>query len=116
MNQGDLITRAYSILTSLKNNIPDAYEIQQKWPLQFNDEVNRLEKALQVDLSEFKVPESELHRSVVSYNTLSDETNYREGLWIERSSLMHKLESLLTYFSILNSPEEGKIGFKGPEN
>ena len=112
MNQGDLITRAYSILTSLKNNIPDTHEIQQKWSLQFNNEVNRLEEALQVDLSEFKVPETELHKAVSSYNTRSDQTTYREGLWVERSFLMHKLESLLTYFSILNSPEERKIGFK----
>ena len=41
----------------------------------------KLEKSLGIDLEEFKVPQDALKRFVASWNSLTNDVTYLEGLW-----------------------------------
>lgn len=114
MNEQDLILRSYAILGSLKQNIPEGHEVEGRWVQEYGKEIENLEKSLYVDLSGFKVPHDALHRSPAVKSQLWGKHIYREGLWCERSVLMHKLDAVLLYFSAKQPPEDRKIGFKPP--
>ncbi len=111
MNNGHQILRSYSLLSSLKENIPDTFEISETWVKEYHEAIDKLEAATGLGLQEFRVPHECLYRSVSSYNYLSHETTYRKGLWCERSILMHKLMAVLTYFTGLQSDQDKRIGF-----
>src|SRR5262245_61998316 len=108
----DQVMRGYSALISLKQNLPDHDQLEKRWVDEFHQIITRLEKTMNTSLEEFKVPDDALERSVATPNNImSGQVTYRPGLWCERSVLLHKLDGLLTYFSMMMSPEEKKIGF-----
>jgi hypothetical protein len=104
MTNGDQILRAYATLSSLRDNIPEGYKVHEKWVHEYNGAIEKLEKALGIDLTDFKVPNNELKRSKASGN--------RDGLWCERAILMQKLASTLAYFTGLQGGQERQIGFR----
>lgn len=112
MENADLISRAYSSLLSLKKNIPETFAVEEKWVNNFNSEIEKLEISLAIDLKSFKVPDSDLIKSVAAYNYVTGETDYRPGRWCEKSRLLLKLDAVLNYFAILNAPKGTKIGFQ----
>ena len=112
MTNGDQILRAYSTLSSLRDNVPKGYEVHEKWMHEYNGAIERLEKSLGIDLTEFKVPNSGLQKSIVSSNYMTGRVTYRDGLWCERAILMQKLASVLVYFTGLQGGQEKHIGFR----
>lgn len=111
MADGDLLLRSYATLSSLKSNLPDQDEVEERWVREFNSAVEGIEKALGTNLAEFKVLHGDLHRSVGTRNYLTEDVTYRDGLWCNRSSLMQKIDSILIYFSGLQSDTQRRIGF-----
>jgi len=112
MDNGDQILRSYSILSALKQNIPDKYEVAEDWVREYHLAIDKLERALDIDLGDFKVPQEHLQRSIASSNYRTGAVSYRDGLWCQRTVLMHKLDSALTYFSGLQSGTDKTIGFE----
>lgn len=112
MTNGDQILRAYATLSSLRGNIPEGYEVHEKWVHEYNGAIENLEKSLVIDLMDFKVPNSELQRSIASSNYLTERVTYRDDLWCERAILMQKLASVLAYFTGLQGGQEKQIGFR----
>ena len=115
MNDGDQILRAYAAITSIRANVPERNEVEQRWVNEFNAAIAKLEKSLGIDLQEFKVPQDALKRYVASCNSLTSDVTYLEGLWCERAILMQKLDSVLVYFTGLQDRQDKKIGFR-PSN
>jgi len=111
MNDGDQILRAYAAITSIRANVPERHEVEERWVNEFNAAIEKLEKSLGIDLREFKVPQDALKRYVASCNSLTSDVTYLEGLWCERAILMQKLDSVLVYFTGLQDREDNKIGF-----
>ena len=111
MSDDDQILRAYATITSMKGNVPERPQIEERWVIEFNTAIEKLEKSLSIDLQEFKVPKDALKRFVASCNSLTNDVTYLEGLWCERAILMQKLDSVLVYFTGLQDREENKIGF-----
>jgi hypothetical protein len=103
MTKQDQILRAHAILTALKSNVPQSFEVPDRWVSDFHTAIDKIEKATSIDLAEFRIDPSELKKSVSSSNYMSGEVNYRPGLWCKREILMQKLDSVLTYFSGLQS-------------
>ena len=114
MTNGDHVLRAYAIISSLKANVPNDYEVSDSWIREFNDAVGKIEASLGIDLREFKVPQEALERSVASSNYVTGLVTYREGLWCRREVLVHKIDAVLTYFTGLQGGQEKKIGFRPP--
>jgi len=115
MNDGDQILRAYAAITSIRANVPERHEVEERWVTEFNVAIEKLEKSLGIDLQEFKVPPDALKRYVASCNSLTSDVTYLEGLWCERAILMQKLDSVLVYFTGLQDRQDKKIGFR-PSN
>ncbi len=112
MSDGDQILRAYATINSLRENVPNEYEVEERWVMEFNSAVAKVESALKTGLEEFKVPPDALYRSVGSSNYLTDEVHYREGLWCRREVLMHKIDSILMYFTGVQAGQDRRIGFQ----
>lgn len=112
MNINDEILRAYSIITSLKKNIPDNFEVNDRWVREYHVAVEKIEKAIENDLYDFKVQNDNIKKSIASGNYLTGEVHYRDGLWCERNILIQKIDAILTYFTGLQTSGERKIGFK----
>ena len=112
MHDDDQILRAYAAITSIRANVPERHEIEERWVKEFNTAIAKLEKSLDVDLQEFTVPQDALKRYVASCNSLTNDVTYLEGLWCERAILMQKLDSVLVYFTGLQDGEDNKIGFR----
>lgn len=104
--------RAYSIVSSLKSNLPDTFEVEEGWVKEFHDSVALLERALGTDLTLFKVPGDQVTKSISGGNYLTGAVHYRDGLWCKRTRLMHKIDSLLTYFTGLDAGDHKRIGFR----
>jgi hypothetical protein len=111
MNIDDQILRAYATITSMRANVPERPQIEERWVNEFNAAIEKLEKSLSIDLQEFKVPQDALKRFVASCNSLTNDVTYLEGIWCERAILMQKLDSVLVYFTGLQDREDTKIGF-----
>ena len=111
----DAILRAYSMLASLKQNVPDEYEVSSRWVDEFHQAVEQLERSLGKELRQFRVPQDALERSIASSNYVTGEVHYREGLWCRRHVLMQKIDALLFYFTGLQSGQDRKIGFQPPQ-
>lgn len=112
MSAGDQLLRAYATITSLRANLPNDYEVEERWVREFNDAIERIQASMNSDLREFFVPHDALQRSVGSSNYVTGEVSYRDGLWCRREVLMHKLDSVLTYFTGLQGGQERQIGFR----
>jgi len=103
MNRGDELLRAHSILSTLQRNVPDGHDVEAHWVWQFHATVDRIERAVEVDLSEFRVPG----------NAIDPKSEYYVGgLWCERALLMQKIDALLAYFSGVQRDEEKRIDFQ----
>ena len=111
MSDDDQILRAYATITSIRANVRERHEIEERWVKEFNVAIAKLEKSLGIDLEEFKVPQDALKRFVASCNSMTNDVTYLEGLWCERAILMQKLDSVLVYFTGLQDQEDNKIGF-----
>jgi hypothetical protein len=111
MHADDQILRAYATITSIRANVPERHEVEERWVIEFNAVIQKPEKSLGIDLQEFKVPQDALKRFVASCNSLTSDVTYLEGLWCERAILMQKLDSVLVYFTGLKDREDNKIGF-----
>ena len=116
MNNDDQILRAYAAITSIRANVPERHEVEERWVNEFNAAIEKLEKSLGIDLQEFKVPRDALKRFVASRNSLTNDVTYLEGQWCERAILMQKLDSVLVYFTGLQDREDYKIGFHPLKN
>jgi hypothetical protein len=114
MANEDEVLRAYSILASLRKNVPQGRNVQAKWANEFNAALAKLEKSLAISLEEFKVPEAEFHQLVGSRNYLTGEVGHMPGLWCDRDFLMQRLDSVLNYFTGLQGEGEKRIGFRKP--
>lgn len=112
MSKDDQLLRAYSTLVSLRDGVPVRRDVHEKWVHQYNETIERLGDTLDLDLSEFLVPPAELQRSIVGYDPDTGGKTYREGLWCERSVLMQRINSVLTYFTGLQTGQETRIGFE----
>jgi hypothetical protein len=111
MANGDELLRAHASIASLRANLPDVYEVEERWVREFNAAVDRIERAVGLTLQDFKVPQDALERPVGSSNYVTGDINYCDGLWCRREVLMHKVDAILTYFSGLQGGHEKRIGF-----
>lgn len=70
MNKDDQILKAYAAITSMRANVPERPQIEERWVNEFNAAIEKLEKSLDIDLQEFKVPQDALKRFIASCNSL----------------------------------------------
>ena len=110
----DEIMRAFALINSIKENIPKNYEVSEGWVIEYHNALDKAEKALEISLDDFRVPQERLKRVEAGGIVLPNkkEIRYREGLWCDCSILLQKVDAVLTYLQLLLKPEDRKIGFR----
>jgi len=100
----DKILRAYTRLKGIKDNLPEKTSIRVHHVTDYHDIINSLEKELDLSLSEFRIPETEIFETQLTIKVCM------------KSFFMSKLDALLSYFELrFLSAEEPEIGFNPPE-
>jgi len=111
---GDAILRSYSVLISLRKNIPENDEVEEYWVKEYNSAIEKIEISTSKDLSDFKVQSDCLQKAPTSFNTIKLKASFGVGSCCERSILIHKLDAVLTYFNGIDSGTDNSIGFIRP--
>ncbi|HEY9140178.1 MAG TPA: hypothetical protein VIN93_04765 [Bryobacteraceae bacterium] len=114
------VAEAYARLNSLKTNLPEGYEVQEKYVTEFHAILDMLESATGYDLANFRVPSSEVRPKVVAvrragYRQSAAAVHHSRDNWCERRFLLMKIDGVLNYFTY-QAPQEPPriIGFKPP--
>ncbi len=109
------IAKCLARLTGLKSNIPTGW-VLAKYAIEFNSIVENLEKITEEDLSEFKIPPNEVKPRVSVASSFGNQ--YTSESYCDRDFIKMKLDSILSYFTILLQPTEikNKIGFTVEDN
>lgn len=117
----DKILRAYTRLKSLKDNLPQTYDVHEKYIQEYHEIVDLLTEETGNSLNEFKVPDKELERKITSmwpsipYTGQKAGKRYSKERRCERDVLLTKLDALLSYFEFKYlSERRTEIGFKTP--
>lgn len=100
MTSHDQVLRSRAILQALKANVPDDWDVEQKWVSEYHSAVKKASDALGVNLNEFMVPAGEV-RQVIAARSGNGTIHYRNGLWCQRAVLMQKLDALSAYLALL---------------
>jgi hypothetical protein len=109
------LIKAYTLLSSLKQNLPNLYQVPKEWVDDYHSILDSVEKETGESLQEFRVSDEELRRQVISGNYVTGETRYGNKMMIQRARLMLKIDAVLGYFQIQSSaPDREPIGFKKP--
>ncbi len=117
---GDGIVEAYARLLALKRNLPDGFEVQEKWVTEFHQVLDVLETEGRYALGNFRVPPSEIRPKVTSVRMATRRSpgrvTYSKDSHCERSVLMMKIDAVLTFFEFQSTPDKRHIGFKPPDS
>ena len=99
----DELARAYAMLKALRDNINKVgYPVEEKFIRKYHSVLDTLEKCVGKDLSEFRIPDSEIYPSL-------------EGeMCVDRIFMLTNIDAVLSYFEIITSEKPKKMGFSTP--
>lgn len=94
-------------LTALKNNLPKSLSTEERYVHEYHAILDGLAGETGEDLSEFRVPDSDVYTDTESGERFHN-----------RPFLMAKLDAILGYFTLLLQPTEirNQMGFSVEEN
>lgn len=109
----DEVVKAYVLLSSLKQNIPTDFRVDQSWVGDFHSALQKIERATGVDLQEFRIPQEDLRREITGGNYLTGEVDYSGRMVVERTRLLLKVDAVLGYFQyqLKDKATKGQMGF-----
>jgi hypothetical protein len=109
---------AYARLNSLKANLPDHYEVHEKWVAEFHAILDLPEAETGCRLAGFRIPQPEVRPRVVAVRMATmrraGQVTYSRENYCERPFLLLKTDGVLNYFSYQATPQERRIGFQPP--
>lgn len=107
------VTTLYTIIRSIKENLPRWGDIESRFWREYNEKVDELEKTLNADFSVYKIPQTDFKRIISSIEHWLPwepwKTNYSQDLYIDHNIFSMKLDALLMRFSIIQN--DTKIWF-----
>ena len=115
-NKQDILARAFMTLSALRKNVGEiTYGVEEKYVREFHTVLDRLE-AIGIDVSEFRVPISEVKKVARGGSYLTGETWYSDEKYVDKPYFLTKLDAILGYFEIITSEKPRRIGFSPPDN
>ena len=103
------LIEAYALLKGLRDNLPQADTVEEKYVAQFHQILGIREKVTGADLANFRVPASEVRRRYAGGDGIS--SWYTDFPECDRPYLMMKVDGVLTLFLIQQSSEKKVVGF-----
>ena len=120
-NKQDTLARAYAMLSSLRKNIAQMGAVEETYVREFHTVLTKLE-GIGIDVSEFRIPDSEVVPRLTAIRTLTFRNgpkagaDYSKEKYVDRSFILTKLDAILGYFEIITSEKPKRIGFPTSEN
>ncbi len=109
--QGEL-AQAYAMLLSLRKNIDQmSYNVLERYVREFHTVLTKLED-IGIDVSEFRIPDSEVTRRIKYSNILSGGEEYTKEKYVYKTYLLTKIDALIGYLEITTSEKPKKIDSK----
>jgi hypothetical protein len=96
----------------MKDNLPENFEVDQKYVEEYHQILDLLQSASGSDLENFRVPASEIHPEVSGGNFITGQVTYSDRQVCERSYLMMKVDGVLGFFTIKTASKSKEFGFK----
>lgn len=103
----DELRHAVAAIHALKENLPEASPVPEKYVQEFHAALESLARATGSDLQLYRVPMAEIHRKIASTgptrlrnHRLVGGTKYAKGGYCERASLMMKIDTVLKSFQV----------------
>ena len=108
----DAFVRAFAMLSSLRKNIGQMtdYSILETYVREFHTVLDKL-GTTRVDVSEFRIPDSEVKPRETGGSYVTGERWYSEEKYVDKPYFLTKLDAILGYFEIITSEKPRKIGF-----
>jgi hypothetical protein len=107
VNAVDELRHAMATLYSLKDNLPEASPVPEKYVHEFHAALETLAQVTGSNLQRYRVPVTEIHRKIASTgptrlrnHRLVGGTKYAKGGYCERSFLMLKIDTVLKSFQV----------------
>ena len=113
MSQQELI-EGYARLKALQSNLPDRSSVEEKYVAEFHSILNLLIQTSGLDLSNFRIPDSELKPIVTGGNYRTGTVDYSDDNYCQQAFMMMKIDGVLTFFEIQSPQPKPKIGFSPP--
>ncbi len=120
----DALARAFATLSSLRKNIGEmtAYRVLETYVNEYHTVLDRM-KDIGIDVSEFRIPDSEVKpddswsypHSRSRAGGGGDQVTYSKEKYVGKSFILMKLDAILGYFGIITSEKPRRIGFTKPE-
>jgi 2-C-methyl-D-erythritol 4-phosphate cytidylyltransferase len=85
-NKQDALVRAYATLSSLRKNIMSS-DFSERYVHEYHAMLDRLE-GIGIEISEFRIPTSEVNPRVISINTLTGETSYSKEKYVSKAFIL----------------------------
>jgi hypothetical protein len=114
-NNEDEILRAYSILKALRENIDQIGSIPEKYVREYHTVLDKLESSSGINLSEFRIPDSEIQPSLRAF-TPGKGAVYSSEKYAARAYMLTKMDALLGYFNTITSEKPRSVGFHKPND
>ena len=117
-NNQDVLARAYAMLSSLRKNIDQMTDskVPETYVHEFHSVLTKLE-SIRMDVSEFRIPDSEIAPRVTAIHTLTfadtpaGGADFSKEKYVDKSLILTKLDAILGYFEIITSEKPKRIGF-----
>lgn len=110
MDDRDTVLRSLSLIKGIKNNLPKHIDVEARWAGEYNSALVKIEEAAGIRLTEYKIGDNELKKIVVSGNYLTGEVNYSKELFCDKATLLHKVDSALSYLDSLQFNNKKYMG------
>lgn len=112
-NNNDVLARAYATLSALRKNVDNILpgSVSEIYVREFHNVLDKLGN-IGIDLSEFRIPSSEIkpHVTAISWGNEGKETRYSEEKYVDKPLILTKIDAILSYFEITMS-QKPSIGF-----
>jgi len=114
-NSQDELARAYAMLSSLRKNVDKIYDVTPEYVNVFHNVLDKLQ-GIGIDVSEFRIPDSEIKPRAASMNYLTGEAHYTQERYVDKAYFLIQLDTVLSYFEIITSEQPRKMGFSPPQD
>ena len=109
----DKMVRVYTRLKALRDNLPDSFQVNEKYVSEYHSLVNELSTITGSALDEFNVSSQEIKPKLVAVALGGGGRQYSNDCYCERPLLLAKIDALLSYFQItFLSEDKQRIGFR----
>ncbi|MEY2414184.1 MAG: hypothetical protein QOD84_2790 [Acidobacteriaceae bacterium] len=93
------IARAFTLLSAIRQNLPNKPEIPKSWVTEFHSVLQNVEKSTGLSMEEFRVSPAALHKEILAADQRTGAVYCLGETVVNRSEYLLKIDAALDYFT-----------------